>query len=115
MSASGLAGLNWPPGHIAVNAQTVRTSFDSGPPGVPEKLQDVVGADVERDRPDARLFRYRQRVFELATGIGVMQERLRERGPGRAAGAVFGADAGAFDHRFGRLPRTAIIDDLQLV
>jgi hypothetical protein len=65
--------------------------------GVAEELEDVVGADVERDRADPRFFRDRQRVFELRAGIGVVQECLREGAPGRAAGAEFRPErAGAF-------------------
>ena len=44
----------------------------------------------------------------------MVQERLRERAPGRTAGAEFRPEsAGAFDHRFGGLARTAVVDDLQ--
>jgi hypothetical protein len=43
----------------------------------------------------------------------MVQERLREGAPGRAAGAEGRAHAGAFDHRFGGLTRAAVVDDLQ--
>jgi hypothetical protein len=81
--------------------------------GVAEELQDVVGADVERDRAGARFFGDRQRVAEPGAGVGVVQKRLREGAPGRPAGAVCRPDAGAFDEGVGRLPRTTVVDDFQ--
>jgi hypothetical protein len=75
MSASALAGLKM--ADLGFDFRFAGAERHRETAGVTEELQDVVGAEVERDRPGARFFGHRQRIFELRAGEGVVQERLR--------------------------------------
>ena len=82
-----------------------------------EELQEVVGPEVDRDRADVGVcFEDRFGFFQLRVmRVRLVQERERERAPGRTAGAVGAGvrSARTIEEGFGGLPRAAEVRDRQ--